>query len=85
MPDSPLRGGEPFSRQVFNNADSFAQAFDEAWQEHERRHPNHGLGVAEKVSLVLAQIADHPFQEQQPERAAEVAAFRVRLLGLGPS
>jgi hypothetical protein len=32
--------------------------------------------------LVQDQLQQHPFQQNQPERAAEVAAFRVRLLGL---
>jgi hypothetical protein len=82
MREPPLHSGEPFSRQVFNNADSFAQAFDEAWQEHERLQPDHGLSAEDKVPLIMAQLDDHPFQQQQPERAAEVAAFRVRLLGL---
>jgi hypothetical protein len=68
--------------QVFNNADSFAQAFDEAWQEHDRLHPGHSLGVNEKVALLQEQLQDHPFQQNQPQRAAEVAAFRVRLLDL---
>ena len=31
------------SSQIFNNADSFAQAFDEAWQAHSQRDPSHGL------------------------------------------
>lgn len=82
MAQSPLRSGEPFSRQVFNNADSFAQAFDEAWEEHDRLEPRHGLSTQAKVQLILSRLADHPFHQQQPERAAEVAAFRVRLLGL---
>jgi hypothetical protein len=68
--------------QVFNNADSYAQAFDEAWQEHDSRNPDHTLDVNEKVPLIQEQLQDHPFQQNQPERAAEVAAFRVRLLGL---
>ena len=33
------------SSQIFNNADSFAQAFDDAWQEHQNRDPSHGLPV----------------------------------------
>jgi hypothetical protein len=72
----------PLTRQVFNNADSFAQAFDEAWQEHARLHPDHGLEREAKVTLILDQLAEHPFCQSAPEQAAAVAAFRVRLLGL---
>jgi hypothetical protein len=87
MLEPPAPGASPMSRlviqnQVFNNADSYAQAFDEAWQEHDRRHPDHTLDVNEKVPLIQEQLQDHPFQQNQPQRAAEVAAFRVRLLGL---
>jgi hypothetical protein len=82
MREPPLHSGEPFSRQVFNNADSYAQAFDEAWREHERLQPGHGLSAEAKVQLIMARLDDHPFQQQQPDRAMEVAAFRVRLLGL---
>lgn len=67
--------------QVFNNADSYAQAFDEAWHDHDIRHPGHGLSVDQKVAWLREQLHDHPFQRNQPGRAAEVAAFRVRLHG----
>ena len=72
----------PRSDRLFNNADSFAMSFDEAWQLHARRHPNHGLSCEEKVGLILEQISDHPFAVSDPEQARQVAAFRVRLLGL---
>lgn len=66
----------------FNNADSFAQAFDAAWQLHERQHPDHGLERDRRLALVLQALSDHPFQRSQPEVAAQVASFRLRLLGL---
>ena len=40
MRQPPMAGQQA---QVFNNADSFAQAFDEAWKKHEDSQPNHGL------------------------------------------
>ena len=74
------------SNRMFNNADSFAQAFDEAWQKHEQRDPHHGLNPAAKLDLMLEGLGDHPFLQNQPELARQVAAFRLRLLGLaGPS
>ncbi|MEB3322907.1 MAG: hypothetical protein VKI81_08785 [Synechococcaceae cyanobacterium] len=72
----------PHQGKAFNNADSFAQAFDEAWRHHSLRHPDHGLEAAEKLPVVLGLIEDHPFLREQPEMARQVAAFRVRLLGL---
>ncbi|MEB3185558.1 MAG: hypothetical protein VKM97_06710 [Cyanobacteriota bacterium] len=68
--------------QVFNNADSFAQAFDLAWQQHSRCHPDHGLQAEQKLPLILAELAEHPFRQSAPELSEQVARFRLRLLGL---
>ena len=70
------------SSQIFNNADSFAQAFDEAWQDHSRRDPSHGLSAAEKLEAILGSVADHPFAQSDPATARQVGAFRIRLLDL---
>jgi hypothetical protein len=75
-------GADAAGNRVFNNADSFAQAFDEAWQEHERQQPLHGLDRDSKRALILAQLEDHPFHQSAPEIARQVAEFRLRLLGL---
>ena len=75
---SPL----PSSDRLFNNADSFAMVFDEAWQRHSRQYPDHGLSAEEKITLILEQTADHPFALESPDQARQVAVFRVRLLGL---
>ena len=72
----------PAAGQIFNNADSFAQAFDEAWQAHSRRHHDHGLTAAEKLELILEQVAEHPFIQGDPGMARQVAVFRIRLLDL---
>jgi hypothetical protein len=84
-PQTP--GAGPLSRlviqnQVFNNADSYAQAFDEAWKEHERLQPGPPPSLDDKLQWIQQRLQDHPFQQNQPQRATEVAAFRVRLLGL---
>lgn len=71
---------EPPSDQVFGNADSFAQAFDEAWAKHRQQHGD--LNTEARTSAVLASVADHPFAQSQPDMAQQVAAFRIRLLGL---
>jgi hypothetical protein len=72
----------PPSSQIFNNADSFAQAFDEAWQAHSQQDPTHGLSTAEKLETILARVADHPFAKTDPATARAVGAFRIRLLDL---
>jgi hypothetical protein len=72
----------PTSSQIFNNADSFAQAFDEAWRAHSRQEPSHGLSTPEKLETILAGLADHPFCRSDPATARQVGAFRIRLLDL---
>ena len=67
--------------QLFNNADSFAMAFDQAWKRHDQQQPGHGLSADEKLERILAVCADHPFLQSDPAMARQVAAFRVRLLG----
>lgn len=72
----------PSSNQVFNNADSFAQAFDQAWQRHQSLDPNLELETEATLTLVLGELSDHPFRESEPELAEQVARFRLRLFGL---
>jgi hypothetical protein len=67
---------------ILNNADSFAQAFDEAWHRHSARNPGHGLTAEEKLPLILAELAEHPFRRNEPALAEQVGRFRLRLLGL---
>ncbi|MEB3207876.1 MAG: hypothetical protein VKK63_03070, partial [Synechococcus sp.] len=64
-----MRESSEAPNRVFNNADSFAQAFDEAWIQHEKRDPHHGLDPAAKVELMLQQLGDHPFLANEPELA----------------
>ncbi|MEB3331458.1 MAG: hypothetical protein VKI83_03060 [Synechococcaceae cyanobacterium] len=66
--------------RLFNNADSFAQVFDPAWQAHCRQQPD--LEPPQRLELIVRQLADHPFVQSDPERARQVAGFRIRLLGL---
>jgi hypothetical protein len=73
---------EPSTDRVFDNADSFAQVFDQTWRRHEHSHPGTNLSSAEKLDLIFDQVRDHPFCLSQPAVARQVAAFRVRLLNL---
>jgi len=72
----------PATQQLFNNADSYAQCFDEAWRAHRPQDPLQSAEKEQKLSLILEQVADHPFARESPARAREVAEFRLRLLGL---
>ncbi len=68
--------------QVFNNADSFAMAFDEAWGKLLKTKEHQDLETEMKMIAVLELIKDHPFLKDSPSMAKEVAIFRVRLLEL---
>ena len=68
--------------QLFANADSFAMAFDEAWQRQERSPSARELQLEEKRRRVLEACADHPFMLSEPAMAEQVADFRIRLLDL---
>ena len=56
--------------------------FDEAWQRHTVQNPGHTVASSEKIGLILASCAEHPFMLSNPAMARQVAEFRIRLLGL---
>ncbi len=66
---------------LYNNADSFSMAFDEAWKT-ETSDPEGSLKKEEKLKKVLETIKDHPFLISSNDEAIKVANFRIRLLGL---
>lgn len=68
--------------QLFDNADSFAMVFDAAWQKLQAQADAHGLSAEAKTQQALEACADHPFMLSNPAMAEQVAAFRIRLLGL---
>ncbi len=74
--------GNQASNQFFNNADSFAMAFDDSWRVHSSRDNESKLSPTEKIKLTLEQIKDHPFLKSHPEEANQIAKFRLRLLDL---
>jgi hypothetical protein len=73
---------QPLPERLFNNADSFAHAFDQAWHGHGDEDSPGSQATEEKLALILARIADHPFALSDPALARQVAEFRIRLLGL---
>lgn len=80
MPRPAFPGAE--SDRPFKNADSFAAAFDEAWQCLGRDGEAGSLSRGEKLETVLAQLSAHPFAQMDASRAREVGEFRLRLHGL---
>ncbi|WP_131457026.1 MULTISPECIES: hypothetical protein [unclassified Synechococcus] len=72
--------GELNDNRQFNNADSFAMAFDEAWKDSVKADSNQD--VTTRLASVMHGLQEHPFMESSPEMAQQVAAFRLRLLDL---
>ena len=67
--------------RLFNNADSFAMVFDQAWKTliATKDAP---ASKDERMAQVMKSVEDHPFLVAQPEMAHQVAQFRLRLLDL---
>ncbi len=55
----------------YNNADSFAMAFDEEWKNIDCKDS------LLKIDKVLEQLYDHPFLISSPQNARKIAEFRV--------
>ena len=61
--------------RTFNNADSFAMSFDEEWQKFKCEDE------ILKINKVIDLLSDHPFVQSNPERAIQIANFRIKSLG----
>ena len=70
------------NNRVFNNADSFAMAFDEAWKKQSKNEEMLKESIDNKINYILNQVKDHPFFQENPLDAKKIAIFRVRLLDL---
>jgi hypothetical protein len=68
--------------ELFDNADSFGMVFDEAWKRHQKSGRHEGLSTADKKQQAIAECSEHPFMLSNPDRASQIADFRIRLLGL---
>ena len=55
----------------YNNADSFAMAFDEEWDNIDCDD------IRLKIDKVFALLSDHPFLKSNPENARKIAEFRI--------
>ena len=65
------------NENLYNNADSFAMAFDAAWKSSEL-----GNDTEEKIEITFEKIKTHPFLIENPIQAKNIALFRIKLLGL---
>ena len=65
----------------YNNADSFAMAFDAAWKNRDLENDK-DIEIEEKIQRTFEQIKTHPFLIENPIQSREIAFFRIKLLGL---
>ena len=70
---------DPNDQPYYNNPDSFAMVFDDAWKSYASNLPNN---IDEKLMITLSKIKDHPFIKENPNKANQIARFRLKLLGL---
>ena len=72
---------EASNENSYNNADSFAIAFDNAWKECEL-DKRKDLNIENKIQIIFEKIKTHPFLLQNPIQSKNIALFRIKLLGL---
>ena len=77
----PLMNSETSNENSYNNADSFAMAFDVAWKECCLEN-NTVLNIEEKIKITFEKIKTHPFLIENPIQSKDLAHFRIKLLGL---
>ncbi len=66
----------------YNNADSFSMAFDDTWKSCSKEIDKVSSTKDEKVNIILSKIKEHPYLKEFPDKAKEIAYFRIRLLNL---
>ena len=71
----------PENNNLYNNADSFATIFDEAWKKTQFKAEDR-LTNEQKIIRIIENNKDHPFVKNHPDQALNVAKFRLRLLQL---
>ena len=72
---------EASNENLYNNADSFAMAFDAAWNDGDLKNEK-GIEIEEKIQISFEKIKTHPFLIKNPIQAKNIALFRIKLLGL---
>ena len=69
------------NENLYNNADSFAMAFDAAWNDCDLGNEK-DKRIEEKIEITFEKIKTHPFLIENPIQAKNTALFRIKLLGL---
>ncbi len=72
---------EASSENLYNNADSFAMAFDSAWKDWSLENDK-DINIEDKIQRTLEKIKNHPFLIENPTQSKNIALFRIKLLGL---
>ena len=72
---------EASNGNLYNNADSFAMAFDEAWKGSDLEKDK-DLDIEKKIQITFEKIKDHPFLVKNPIQSKNIAIFRIKLLQL---
>tara|TARA_B100000214_G_scaffold352589_1_gene307929 strand:+ start:854 stop:1084 length:231 start_codon:yes stop_codon:yes gene_type:complete len=72
---------EAFNGNLYNNADSFAMAFDTAWKDCDLENSK-DLKIDEKIEITFDKIKTHPFLIENRIQSKNIALFRIKLLGL---
>jgi len=72
---------EASNENLYNNADSFAIAFDAAWKDCDLGN-NKDIEIDEKIEMTFEKIKAHPFLSENPIQSKNIARFRIKLLGL---
>jgi len=72
---------EATNEKLYNNADSFAIAFDAAWNNTDIEGYK-DKKVEDKIQITFEKIKTHPFLIENPTQAKNIALFRIKLLGL---
>ena len=72
---------EAANENLYNNADSFAIAFDAAWNDCNLGNEK-DKKIDQKIQLAFEKIKTHPFLIDNPIQAKNIALFRIKLLGL---
>ena len=72
---------ESSNGNLYNNADSFAMAFDAAWKDCDLANDK-DIKIEEKIQITFEKIKTHPFLIENPIQSKKIAFFRIKLLGL---
>ena len=72
---------EASNGNLYNNADSFAIAFDTAWNDCPLEQ-NKDINIEERIETTFEKIKNHPFLIENPSQSKDIALFRIKLLGL---